>query len=67
MPPYGAKTGVTTLIALVKHICRIFLVFEPKIVAWMGTISNPTDRALAIAWIATTKAVCSILQATPDD
>jgi len=65
--PYGSKTGVTTVIKLVKHLCRIFLIYEAKIIAWADGNMSPTDAATFKAWIATTKAVCTLLLSTPDD
>lgn len=65
---YGKRTGVTTLLVLIKHMCRLFLVFENKIVAWIAASALSTDnKSICYVWIATTKTVCSLLTSIPDD
>lgn len=66
--PYNKRTGVTTVIKVVKHLCGIYDVFSPKIIAWVNASSISTsDKAMVIAWLGNATTVCSLLRTIPDD
>lgn len=67
MAEYGARTGVTTLIKVVRALCRLYLTYSAKINAWVNTAIPSGDRATVLAWLAGIAAVCAILEAATDD
>jgi len=68
MAAYGARTGVTTLLALVKHLCGIYMLFSTKINAWVNSSSlSPSDKATVLAWLSSISEVCTLLKTIPDD
>lgn len=65
---YGKRTGVTTMVRVVRHLCHLFLTFEVKITAWINASAlSSSDKAICTAWIATTKVVCTLFNSIPDD
>jgi len=60
-------TGVSTLIFIVKQLCRLQARYGAKIDQWIGDNMSPTNAATVRAWIAGFSAVCLILETTPDD
>lgn len=65
---YGARTGVTTLLALVKHLCGIYGLFDTKINAWVNASSlSPADKATILSWLGSISEICTLLKTIPDD
>lgn len=60
-------TGVSTVIFLVKQLCRLQTRFGAKIVAWAQDRMTPENYAIFRAWYDGISAVCLILESTPDD
>lgn len=60
-------TGVSTLIAIVKTLCKLLVTYRVKIDAWAtGALSAP-DKATLDTWLDAATAVCLILEAATDD
>jgi len=60
-------TGVSTVIYLVKQLCRIQVKFGSKIVSWASGALSPTDFSTFMAWYNQISLICQILEAAPDD
>lgn len=60
-------TGVSTLIATTKFLCRLHTRYGAKTDAWIGANLSAPDAATVRTWIAAFQSVCAILEAATDD
>jgi len=60
-------TGVSTLIATVKLLCRLETRYGAKLDEWIGANLSTANAATVRSWIAMFQEVCIILEAAPDD
>lgn len=68
MAGYRARTGVTTLIVLTKHLCKLYGVYSSKIIAYITASSLPPDQKAAIlTWLSGASAACAALLLIGDD
>lgn len=68
MAAYGARTGVTTLLKLTKHLCGIYELFSSKINAWvMASSLTEGEKTTIVAWLQSISLVCNLLKSIPDD
>jgi len=68
MPTYRRiVTGVSTIIFLVKQLCRLQTRYGAKIVAWALANMSPENYATFITWYNAISGICQILESTPDD
>lgn len=60
-------TGVSTMIFLVKQLCRLQTRYGAKIVAWAEANMTPTKFASFMTFYNSLSGICLILESTPDD
>lgn len=60
-------TGVSTLIFIVRQLCKLLTRYRTKIDAWAQGALAPGSKATLDSWLDGATAVCLILEAAPDD
>lgn len=59
---YGARNGVSTVIKFVKALCKIYLTYQERIIAYInGSTLSAGDKAAVIAWLNLASSSCAIL------
>jgi len=60
---YGGRTGVSTIIFLIKRICHVYTSFSASIIAYVnGSSLSSGDKATVIAWLNGASAACAIIE-----
>lgn len=60
---YGGRNGVSQIIRFVKLVCRIYLTYATRIVAYVE--ASPLDsgkKTTVLAWLAGAQEACMILE-----
>ena len=66
--PYNKRTGVTTLIKVVGHLCGLYDVFSPKLIVWVNASSLDSSQKLVVTnWLGAASTVCALIKLIPDD
>lgn len=60
---YGGRIGVSTIISLTRHICRIYTTYSSRIIAWVdGSTLSSGDKTTVKDWLAAAQSACAILE-----
>jgi len=59
---YGGRNGVSTLLTLIKGICRIYTSFSESIIAYVnGSNLSSEDKITLINWLNLASSACAIV------
>lgn len=59
---YGSKNGMSTIVKLIKHICRVYLAYTAAIQTFINSSSLTTEqKAQVIDWLEAGVTVCGLI------
>ena len=62
---YGAKNGMSTLVKLIRLLCRIYLSFSGAITTYItDNVPDSGDRTVILNWLNQAQTVCNLIEAT---
>lgn len=60
---YGGRNGISTIIRVTKHICRIYLTFSARITQYISDSTLETEKKTTVlAWLNAAQEACMILE-----
>lgn len=60
---YGSRNGVSTLIRIIKALCKLYIAFSASIVAYInGSSLDSGQKTTITAWLNGAQEACMILE-----